>query len=230
MASSKRVLMIGGSGRTGKIVIKELQDRGHQVTALVRKPESMDTEIKAGLQTVTGTPLNQDDVREAFLLSNPEVILVTLSAPRASDNPFAAVMSPPRLMADSVANIVAIMKEHKSKSTTTLKIVIMQAFGVGESWANLHCMMRLLMKQSNMIYVYDDHNLVAEETKASGERYAFVRPSRLVEGEAKDVKEWKEDGKGVPMMAAITRRSVARFLVDVAERGDWDGRAPVITN
>jgi hypothetical protein len=232
MDSSKRILIIGGSGRTGKLVIKELQNRGHQVTALVRKPESMDAEIKAGLETVTGTPANNDDVRKAFSKSSPEVILVTLSAPRASDSPFAAVMSPPRLMADSVANIVAAMKDHKSKSksTQTPKIIIMQAFGVGESWANLHCVMRLLMKQSNMIYQYDDHNLVAEETKASGERYVFVRPSRLVEGEAKEIKEWKEDGKGVPMMAAITRGSVARFLVGLAERNEWDWAAPVITN
>lgn len=228
MDSSKRVLMIGGSGRTGKFVIKELQNRGHQVTALVRQPGSMDVEIKAGLQTVTGTPTSQNDVRKAFSKCSPEVIIITLSAPRASDSPFASVISPPRLMADSVANIVAIMKE--SKSTTTPKIIIMQAFGVGESWPNLHCTMRLLMKQSNMIYQYDDHNLVAKETKASGEKYVFVRPSRLVEGEAKELREWKKDGKGVPMMAAITRGSVARFLVQVVESDAWDGTAPVITN
>jgi hypothetical protein len=67
-------------------------------------------------------------------------------------------------MADSNANVVAVMKEFR-----TPKIVIMQAFGVGESWPNMHWVLRLLMKKSNMIYQYDDHNLVAKETKASGE-------------------------------------------------------------
>jgi nucleoside-diphosphate-sugar epimerase len=225
MSFSQRVLMIGGSGRTGKLVVKELLHRGLDVTALVRKPESMAAEVNAGLKTVTGTPLNEDDVRNAFSQCNPEVVIVTLSAPRASDSPFAAVVAPPRLMADSTANTVALMKEFN-----TPKIVIMQAFGVGESWANLHCVMRLLMKQSNMIYQYDDHNLVTEETKASGEKFVFVRPSRLEQGEAKEIKEWANDGKGVPMMRSITRGSVARFLVQAAENKTWDGKAPVITN
>jgi nucleoside-diphosphate-sugar epimerase len=217
--------MIGGSGRTGKLVVEELLHRGHDVTALVRKPESMDAQVNAGLKTVIGSPMTKDDVRNAFLQCDPEVVIVTLSAPRASDNPFAAVVAPPRLMADSTANVVALMKEFN-----TPKIVIMQAYGVGESWANLHCVMRLLMKHSNMIYQYDDHNLVTKETKASGRNFVFVRPSRLEEGEAKEIKEWANDGKGVPIMGSITRGSVARFLVQVAENKTWDGTAPVITN
>lgn len=223
MSAPKRVLIVGGSGRTGKLVINELIARGHEVTALVRNPDSL--EAKPGLKTVTGTPMNREDVRNAFAQSNPEVVVVTLSAPRAGDSPFAAVVSPPRLMADSNANIVAAMKEFN-----TAKIVIMQAFGVGESWPNMHWVLRMLMKKSNMIYQYDDHNLVAKETKASGENYVFVRPSRLEEGEAKEIKEWPNDGKGVPMMGACTRGSVAKFLAEVAESRTWDGTAPVITN
>ncbi|KAJ4349143.1 hypothetical protein N0V95_004838 [Ascochyta clinopodiicola] len=225
MVASKRVLVIGGSGRTGKLAIEELLLRDHEVTALVRKPEAMQAEIKAGLKTVTGTPLNPDDVRNAFNESKPEVVIVTLSAPRAGDSPFAAVVAPPRLMADSTANVVAVMKEF-----STPKIVIMQAFGVAESWVNMNCVMQLLMKKSNMIYQYDDHNLVAKETKASGEKYIMVRPSRLVEGEAKDIKEYPDHGRGVPALAAITRTSVAKFLVDAAEQGKWDNTAPVIAN
>ncbi|KAF3037436.1 hypothetical protein E8E11_004206 [Didymella keratinophila] len=225
MASSKSVLVIGGSGRTGKLVIKELLERDHKVTALVRKPENMEIEIMIGLRIVTGTPLNNEDVRKAFSQSKPDVIIVTLSAPRASDSPFAAVVAPPRLMADSTANVVALMKEFN-----TPKIVIMQAFGVGESWVNMHCVMQLLMKKSNMIYQYDDHNLMAKETKASGANHVFVRPSRLVEGETKGIKEYPDHGRGVPVLAAITRQSVAKFLVDAAERNDWDNSAPVITN
>lgn len=223
MSASKRVLIVGGSGRTGKLVIDELLARGHTVTALVRKPESL--EPKPGLKTVTGTPMNKEDVRKAFAESNPEVVLSTLSAPRAGDSPFAANISPPRLMADSNANVVAVMKEYN-----TPKIVIMQAFGVAESWPNMHWVLRMLMKKSNMIYQYDDHNLVAKETKASGENYVFVRPSRLEEGEAKEVKEWANDGKGVPMMGACTRGTVAKFMVDCTESRNWDGTAPVITN
>jgi uncharacterized protein YbjT (DUF2867 family) len=223
MSVSKRVLIIGGSGRTGKLVVDELLARGHEVTALVRKPGSL--EARPNLRTVTGTPMSKDDVRKAFTVSDPEVVVVTLSAPRAGDSPFAAVVSAPRLMADANANVVAVMKESK-----TPKIVIMQAFGVAESWPNMHWTLRMLMKKSNMIYQYKDHNLVAKEVKASGEDYVFVRPSRLEEGEAKETKEWANDGKGVPMMSACTRGSVARFIAEAVENRTWDNTAPVITN
>lgn len=226
MSSSQRILMIGGSGRTGKLVIDELLQREHEVTTLVRNSKSVESQVKAGLKTVVGTPMDIEDVRRAFASSKPDVIVVTLSAPRAGDSPFAANISPPRLMADSTANVVAVMKE----ATNSPKIVIMQAFGVGESWANMHCVLRLLMSKSNMIYQYDDHNLVTKETKASGEDYVFVRPARLTEGDAQEIKEWVNNGKGVPMMAAITRGSVAKFLVDAAENKTWDNSAPVITN
>lgn len=225
MPSSKKILVIGGSGRTGKFVIKELLQRNHEVTALVRNPGAMEDEINLGLKTFTGTPMNAQDVRSIFQQSTPDVIIVTLSAPRAADSPFAAVVSPLRLMADSVANIVTVRKDFKAS-----KIVIMQAFGVGESWVNMHYVMRLLMKKSNMIYQYDDHNLVASEIEATGETYVLVRPSRLVDGEAKETKEYPDHGKGVPVLATITRGSVARFLVEAAEKNDWDHTAPVITN
>lgn len=90
-----------------------------------------------------------------------------------------------------------------------------------------------------MIYQYDDHNAVAEETEGSGVGFVFVRPVRLVEGGEgeeeggkgeREVKVWENDGKGLGIMAGITRGSVARFLVRVAEGEEWDGKAPVIAN
>jgi putative NADH-flavin reductase len=218
-----RVLVIGASGRTGKLVVDELLQRGHDVTVLVRNPNSMLE--KSDVEIITGTPTKREDVRAAFSQCHPEVVIVTLNAPRASESPFAAPIAPPRLMADSNANIVACIKEFGKG-----KLVIMQAFGVAESWPNMQCVLRMLMKSSNMIYQYDDHNLVSKEVKESGVNFVMVRPSRLEEGEAKPVKEWPNAGKNVPMMSSVTRGTVAKFLVDVTESSNWDGTAPVITN
>ncbi|PIG79999.1 TrkA-N domain dehydrogenase [Aspergillus arachidicola] len=217
------ILIIGGSGRTGQLTIEELLRRGHQVTALVRKPSAIKQQI--GLKLVQGTPTSRDDVRAAFQTDVPDVVIVTLSAPRASDSPFAAPISPPRLMADCNANVVSAMKELGVK-----KVVILQAFGVGDSWKNMNCALQLLMKKSNMIYQYEDHNHTDREVRASGVNFVLVRPSRLVDTDVQDVKLWPQDGKGVPLMASTSRVSVARWLVDAAESNDWDNTAPVITN
>ncbi|KAL4953485.1 hypothetical protein BDW69DRAFT_165188 [Aspergillus filifer] len=218
-----RVLVIGGTGRCGKLVIDELLRRGHQVIALARKPEALGA-ARSGLTVVKGTPTSLNDVRSAFK-ATPDAVIVTLSAPRASDSPFAAPISPPGLMADCNANVVSAMKELGVR-----KVVLLQAFGVGESWPNMHCALRLLMSNSNMRYQYYDHNAVEKIVKESGLDYVLVRPSRLVETSAENVKVWADQGKGVPLMASTSRISVARFMVDALEGTEWNHDAPVITN
>ena len=219
-------LIIGGNGRTGKLVVAELLDRGHTVQALVRKTSSMSP--RQGLTLVEGTPTNLSDVQTIMAGRQPdpsEIVIVTLNAPRATDSPFGKVISPPRLMADSVANVLASMKKFHMK-----KIIVLQPYGVGESWVNMHWILRFLVTHSNTVYQYDDHNAVAEEIRGSGLSFVMLRPSRLTEGSKEKIKFWPDAGKGVPLMAGITRASVAVGLVDAAERKDWDNTAPVITN
>ena len=217
------LLVVGGTGRTGKLVIDEALHRGHTVTALARNPEVLGA--KPGLDVVQGTPLKFDDVRSSFQGHTPDGVIVTLNARRASDSPFAANISPPRFMADSVANLCKAMKEYGVR-----KIVVMQAFGVGETWPNMSYMLRLLVKKSNMCYQFDDHNLVAKEIKTAGVDYVLARPNVLKEGEAEDIKEWPDHGKGVPMLGKVSRASVAKFLIDAAESDKWNNSAPVLTN
>ncbi|KAJ5678792.1 hypothetical protein N7462_007036 [Penicillium macrosclerotiorum] len=217
------VLIIGGSGRTGKLVIAELLRRGHEVTALVRDPHSVKNFDR--LKIVQGTPTEIADVRKAISSPVPDAVIVTLNAPRATDSPFAAPIAPPRLMADSNANLVKAMKEYG-----ILKLVILQAFGVGASWAHMSWLLRGLMSKSNMRYQYDDHNQTDQEVRASGVTYVLVRPARLVENEVTAIREWPHDGQGVPLMASASRNSVACFLVDAAIQTKWDNTTPVITN
>lgn len=182
-------------------------------------------QIQLCINKQPGTPTNISDVRDVFQKQTPDAIIVTLSAPRASDSPFAAPISPPRLMADSTANVVAVMKEFQVS-----KIVILQAFGVGASWDKMPCLMKALMSKSNMSYQYEDHNHTDREVRESGITYVMVRPSRLVETDAIAVREWPNDGKGVSLMGTASRKSVASFLVDATVQTKWDNSAPVITN
>ena len=63
-----------------------------------------------------------EDVKVAFDLYPPEVVIVSMSARRASDSPFAAPISPPRPIADCNANMMAAMKDFGIH-----KVVILQA-------------------------------------------------------------------------------------------------------
>jgi hypothetical protein len=174
-----------------------------------------------------GTPLEESDIEKAFVATedSPSAFIIALNAARASDSPWAEATSPPRMMADANANAVAVMKKHGVK-----KIVTMAAMGVGDSLPNMIFFMRYIINHSNMKFSYEDHRLVDEELKQSGLDYVIARPTRLTAGASAPIKHYGNQGKGLGGFQAISRQSVAVFLVDAAEKSDWDKSTPVIAN
>ena len=89
----------------------------------------------------------------------------------------------------------------------------------------------MTIKMSNMSHQWEDHAAVDKEMKQYGVDYVLVRPVMLKEGERKPIAFFGDVGaKGVGLTSSITRKSVAGFLVDAAERGDWNRSTPVIAN
>jgi hypothetical protein len=199
---------------------------GHTATALLRNLASLTP--RDGLTIVKGTPLNESDVNSAFLVTEndlPQAVITTLNAARESDSPFSKPIAPPRFMADSIANVRKTMQRHGVK-----KIVIMSAFGVGDSFKGLNFLMRPVIKYTNMAAQFRDHDLVDAETKESGLDWVMVRPAMLKGEEALPVKILSNTGIEGSFMPSISIASVAGFLVDAAEKSTWVGKTPVICN
>lgn len=197
---------------------------GLKVTALVRNPSPLSPQ--PNLDISRGTPEKKEDIDTAFECTNsniPQAVIVTLNAPRESDSPFAKPLVGPRFLADCVANARETMKSHGVK-----KIVIMSAFGVGDSFSHLNFLMKPVIRLSNMGIQYEDHRLVDEETRLSGLNWAIVRPAMLTDKEAKPVKDLGDTGEYASFMPSISRASVAKFMVDAVESDSWDSRTPVI--
>ena len=243
-----RILVLGASGRVGKLVVQGALARGkypptpasshiypnecagHKVTALVRNEASLRsiTATDGTLKIVQGQPQDSADVEKAFaavLEDLPAAVVVTLNSARTSDNPFAKPTSPPALMHDAHVNVLAAMKSHGTR-----KIVTLQAHGVGESFATLFLPVKLLVRYSNMSIGYKDHEQVEKVVKQSGVRYVLVRPARFVEGPAADVQSYGNTGEGIGSFKTATKESVARFLLDAVKNDGWDGMTPVISN
>lgn len=74
-----------------------------------------------------------------------------------------------------------------------------------------------------------DHNRMDDLIRNSGLPFVFARPARLTEGPAEAVRVWPDDGRGVGWNAAISRDSLAEWMVKAAEASEWDGKSPVLT-
>ena len=215
-----RVLVIGGSGQTGRLVIDEALQRGHKITALVRDPSALSA--KEGLNIVKGTPVELSNVESAFNAVQgdiPAAVIVTLSSPREKGT---------RVMADAHENLVAAMNRRGVS-----KIATMSSFGVGSSFANITVIMRWAISNTGLGHSFADHNHVEKILKTSGLNFVLLKPARLTTAKAASVRFLGDDGKGLGVFAGlggISRASVAVCLVDAVEKPTWDRSTPVISN
>ncbi|GAP84987.1 hypothetical protein SAMD00023353_3900200 [Rosellinia necatrix] len=223
------LLILGGSGRTGRLIVEEALSKGHIVVALVRSPTSFPLSAQPGLTIVEGTPMKREDLYKAFAASPtpPEAVLVALSLKRMSDSPLAAVdpSSPARFMEDSVANAISVMNVSGTK-----RLVIMSQWGAGDSYASMNILFRGMFSHTNMKYGLIAHNNLDRETRKGGHDYISIRATVLADGDAAPIKVYPDDGKGINFLPKITRASVAKFMVEACEKNDYVGRSPVISN
>jgi hypothetical protein len=181
---------------------------------------------QSGLTIIQGSPLSPSDLSSAFSAEKVDAVLVTLSSARASDSPFAASTSPAKFLENCISNVVEVMKEFKVS-----RIVYMSAFGVGNSNPNVWYPMRVMINKSTMGKVgFADHNEAEGKLRQSGLEWAAVRPVMLKEGGAKKVMEMGEEGKKMGYLPGITKESVVRWMVETAERSNWESRTVVICN
>ena len=215
-----RILVIGGSGQTGRLVIDEALQRGHKVTALIRNPSALPA--KEGLNIVKGTPLEPSNIESAFNAVQgdlPTAVIVTLASPKEKGT---------RVLSDANENLVAAMKRHNVS-----KIATMSSFGVGSSLANITVIMRWAISNTSLGHLFADHNHVDEILKKSGLKFVVLRPARLTMAKKAPVQFLGDDGKGLGVFAGlggISRASVAACLVDAVEKSTWDRSTPVISN
>ncbi|RSL93826.1 hypothetical protein CEP52_013021 [Fusarium oligoseptatum] len=226
------ILLLGASGRNGSLVLQSALKRGHTVTALVRNPSTF-TNTSPNLTLVTGSPTSQPDIETALQSPTPpDAVIVALGHRKAGTSPFAstALDCPHDLMESSTKVLLNAIKA--ANLTKQPKLIVNSSQGVGASMASLSAPMRFVLNYSKALRTgLDDHTNVDALVRQSGLPFVLARPCRLTEGPATTVRAWPDDGNGAPgWSAAVSRASVAEWLVDAVEASDFDGKAPVLTN
>ncbi len=218
-----KLLIIGGSGRTGVHLLQQAAERGHTVRALLRKPEAV--KAPPGIDLVKGTPEKLEDLRAA--MKGTEAVIVAHNNSRASDNPWARQINSPTFMTDTARNILAVMGELQVK-----RVVFISAVGVGDSWKTVPLWFRAFIKVSNIKIGYADHDGVDALARKSDTDWTLVRPVGLSDESAGAFGplHTTEVGGPKPGTLNVNRAEVASFCLDCVEKNEWVHRAPIIWN
>ncbi len=215
-----KIAILGGSGRTGVLIIKEGLKRGHEIFALLRSPDKVQINSSA-LHFVQGSPTNLEDVRKT--LHGVDAVVSALNVNRVSDLPWAKVVSPKDLISSSIKNAIEVMHERNIK-----RIITISAYGARDTRADVGAFGRLFMYHTKIKYAYFDHERQEELLEASDLDFTAIRPTRLADEENK--KEIVVSIKGVPKPRfKISRQHLAGFILDILENGKYVRQFPVLS-
>ena len=196
-----KLVLLGATGRTGKLVTGQALTRGHAVTAIVRAPSARRSSALPAnkqLQTVVGDPRNIDILTP--ILADHEAIISCLGQRSRQDA---------NLLRDSATAMLAAM----ARVGVRRCLVVSQGL-LFASWNPIITLLRAILARQ-----VADSTAMERLVETSSTDWTIVRPPRLVDGGAPVGYQVKADA--LPE-GALTMRYAdwPLFLLDAAEKGE----------
>lgn len=214
----KKILVLGATGRTGQLLLKETLVRGYTVNCLARDKNKLIPKKK--LTVFEGTPADKETLSKA--LKGCDAIVSVLNISRTSDFPWASLRTPKNFLSDTMKNIIELGEAHEIK-----RVIICSAWGVGDTFFELPSWFQWLIKNSNIGAAYEDHQKQEELFLSSKLKGTIVRPVALTN--VKKIEEVVVSYNNIPKPKwTISRTAVAGFMLKALEDDGLIGKVPTI--
>ena len=210
--AQSKILVLGATGGTGRLIVAQAVARGHDVTVLVRSAEKA-RDIK-GAKLIVGDAHDETALRQA--LKGQDAVISALGTPAS---PFREVT----LLSSATRALVSAMKaEHVSR------LVCITGIGAGDSAGHGGLLFDNLIFPLLLRKVYADKNRQEAIIRDSGLDWVLVRPSILNNKPSSNTIRAITDLSGFHG-GTISREDVARFVLDQVGADTWLHRSPLIT-
>ena len=207
-----KILVLGATGGTGRLIVSQALARGHEVTALVRSAEKAG-DMK-GARLVIGDVRDEKALREA--LKGQDLVVSALGTPAS---PFREV----RLLSTATRALVNAMKAEQVS-----RLVCITGIGAGDSAGHGGFLFDNLIFPLLLKNVYADKNRQEAIVRDSGLDWVLVRPSVLNDKPSRGPVRALTDLSDVHG-GTISREDVASFVLDQLRTDAWLHRSPLIT-
>jgi len=214
-----RILILGATGRTGKLALEYALDKGYAVTALVRNPGKITTKSDR-LTIVKGLPTSIDNMRQA--IQGCDYVINVLSALSEKESMSFKKIVPPHTLETSVRNAIECMRECGIK-----RIISLSSIGVGNSYRYAPWFMKLFIKISNFKIVFADHNQQEQLLINSNLDWTIARPVGLNNNEmlGKLVVSYDK----TPSPFKMSRKQLAKFMIDNLDKTEFNHKIPILS-
>lgn len=204
---SKKILLLGATGNTGRKLLNMALERGYSVRALVRDPACLASH--PNLEVVQGEVLDSASVQDA--VDDVDAVLSCLGIRKADpSDPFSELLSPEDFTAQSAVIITEAMKH-----TGVSRLVAISSAGIGDSWSLVAPNMQKVIEGSSVGKIFRDLNNLEKVLEQSGLDTLAVRPVVLVEAELSDTVRLVDR---FDPSTRISNADVAKWMLDAIER------------
>lgn len=194
----RRVLIIGGTGGTGRKLVEQALERGYAVTALVRNPSGLPIRHEH-LTIMKGDILDASSVGEA--VQGQDAVVSALGHRR--------FLGPTRILSEGTRNVLRAMDTHGVP-----RLITETSLGVGDSAGRMGLLYTLFVIPVILPFYFWDKARQERLIAASSVEWVIVRPGALTNGEKRGV---RREGRSVGSFlwtVKIARADVAVFMLD----------------
>ncbi|QKG93262.1 NAD-dependent epimerase/dehydratase family protein [Halorubrum sp. SS7] len=216
-----RIAVFGASGRTGRPLVEQALDRGHEVVAFVRDPASLSSSVRDDdrVAVVAGDAYTGDGVDRAVGGDEASVDAV-VSVLGQTDG------SPDDLLTAAGEHVLAAMDQHGVDRFVTLVGAGVREEGESVSLGGrvMESLLKLLARAA-----LEDARDHVETVRTSDARWTVVRAPRLTEDEHTGAFRHGTD-LTLGMRDAAARANVAAFVLDCLEAETYVGEMPKVAD
>jgi putative NADH-flavin reductase len=207
-----KLLVLGATGGTGRLIVKEALARGFEVRALVRSPEKA-TGLE-GAEIFVGDAREEAVLRKA--LEGRDAVVSSLGTPAS---PFRKVTT----LSTATRALVGAMK-----AAGVTRLLCITGMGAGDSADHGGFVFDRLIFPALLRHVYADKNRQEDIVRNSSLDWVLVRPSVLNDQAPRHESRALTDLAGFHG-GTISRADVASFVLDQVNSDTWLRRSPLVS-
>lgn len=207
-----RILVLGATGATGRLIVGKAIAKGYEVVALVRS--------KAKAADLADSELIEGDARD------PAALTRAIAGCDAAVSSLGTAMSPFKevtLLSTATRELVGVMEQQNIR-----RLVCITGLGAGDSRGHGGFFFDRLFLPLMLRRVYEDKDRQENAIRASTLDWTIVRPTVLNDKPARGGIKALTDLSGVHG-GTIARSDVAAFVVQQLAVDSWLRKAPLIT-
>ncbi len=208
-----KLLIIGGTGGTGKELIKQALDEDHDITVLVRNPKKVHT-VHPNLRILEGNVLDSNSVERAVI--GQDAVLSALGHKR--------FFIKTTILSKGTNNIINAMNKNGVR-----RLICITSLGVNDSRYRLGLYYTLFTIPVILFFYFLDKSKQEKLIRKSGLEWTIVRPGQLFNGK---IRENYKHGSNVGhyiLTKIISRADVAHFMLSQLHDKTYLYKAPGIT-